>query len=282
MQKIKNILIVSKPRSNESFKLAKEIADWLNKKKICTYSINSQNTQKIESYKLKKTHLAIVVGGDGTYLQANQLLEGFNIPILGVNLGSLGFLTTIPAQTVLSELEIILEKELETRPRSMLEVKCSTKKSKIKYNALNDVIIERGDSTQLISISIYRNTQFVYELKADGLIISTPTGSTAYNLAAGGPIVYPYADVNIVTPIAPHSLTSRPIIFPAKDILSFKILKKQTKKIRLTIDGQFILKLGNKDEVTIKKAEEHHLVLRKLNHNYFDILRKKLQFGQRN
>ena len=134
--------------------------------------------------------------------------------------------------------------------------------------------------SQLIHLNIEQDKQLVSPLKADGVIISTPTGSTAYNLAAGGPIMFPYLEAFVVTPIAPHSLTTRPIIFPSTAELSFRLNNKQHRAL-LTIDGQQALKLNAKDKVIVKTSKYKHYVLREPKHNYFDLLREKLKFGQR-
>ena len=168
--------------------------------------------------------LVIVLGGDGTYLEAVRLLNGCQTPILGVNLGSLGFLTQTRSEDLYSVVHMALQNKMEMRPRTMLQIKVK-RSGRIRKNlcALNDVVIERGPTTQLIGMSLYSDRQLACHIKADGVVTASPTGSTAYNLAAGGPILHPFVAAFVVTPIAPHSLTSRPLLFPDNQKLSYKI-----------------------------------------------------------
>ena len=164
----------------------------------------------------------------------------------------------------------------------MLELKIKRKGKLFKtYSALNDAVIERGANAQLIEIAVEAEGHRVNRLKADGLIICSPTGSTAYNLAAGGPILHPQMGAILVSPICPHSLTHRPIVFPDDQTLQFKLLNKKH-KAALTVDGQHRLMLTHHDEVFISRSNSDHYVLRESSHNYFDLLKTKLRFGERN
>lgn len=280
----KKVAIVFRPDKADALKYALETCEWLKKKKLQVYSHPKQTikgAKKLKSIDLKSMDLYIVLGGDGTYLEAVRIIDKHKTPILGVNLGSLGFLTETRVENLFESIESVLKNKMEARPRSLLQVKVKRgTKTILAENALNDIVIERGDMSQLINLNIEHNNQLVSPLKADGVIISTPTGSTAYNLAAGGPVLFPYLDAFVVTPINPHSLTTRPIIFPSTANLSFKLNNTKHRAL-LTIDGKMMLKLTSKDRVEVDTSKFTHHVLRKPNHNYFDLLREKLKFGQR-
>lgn len=286
-QKVKSVVIVHRPDSKEAIKDAKNLATWFTKKKVKVFSHPDRPIQKnipfITKKELKSVSLVIVLGGDGTYLTAVRMLNGCRIPILGVNMGSLGFLTQVQRKNLHKTLQKTLDGKMEMRPRTMLEMKVERKgkASPIpKYTALNDIVIERGAVSQLMNASVFANDNLVNEVKADGIIIATATGSTAYNLAAGGPILQPQMKAIVVTPICPHSLTNRPIIFDEKQTLRF-LIKNKWHHSFITVDGQSRGELEPGDEVIIKRSSHDHYVLRKPSDNYFDLLREKLSFGER-
>lgn len=280
----KNVCIVYRPHKTEPLKVAQELVHWLKEQKINVYTNPEQKlvpgSKRLPKNGLKKIHFIVVLGGDGTYLRAVRMLGGLQIPIIGVNLGSLGFLTEVPLENMYHIIELMLKNKLQTKPRSMLDI--SFKKSgKTKHHiALNDIVIERGPFSRLITLAIYSDNTLVTELKADGLIISTPTGSTAYNLAAGGPIIHPEVQAIVVTPICPHSLTDRPITLPDNQVLSIKVTSIESKAL-FSIDGQKIEGINIDDHIVIKKLKHSHLKVQLPNNAYFEILRKKLNYGQR-
>ena len=276
----KNVCIVYRPDKKEAFCLSKDLACWFIKKNI---NVFSHPKQKLVPHKPLDPHksmdLVIVLGGDGTYLEAIRMLNGRQTPILGVNLGSLGFLTQTRSENLYRVVTMALEQKMETRPRTMIEAQVKqSKKVRKTLCAINDVVIERG-SSQLIGMSLYSNQQLVYHVKADGMVTASPTGSTAYNLAAGGPILHPFVGAIVVTPIAPHSLTSRPIIFPDNQVLTYQLDEGQ--KAQLNVDGQVSTEVTDKDTIVIQKSKHIHQVLRQPSHNYFELLREKLRFGER-
>lgn len=286
---IKNIAIVYRPDSVTASKIASELSGWLIKRGLAVFSHPSQKilgggritVKKIKGPQIQKINLVVALGGDGTYLQAVHMLGDHRAPILGVNLGSLGFLTEVRKEDLYSAITMTLEGRMEMRPRTMLDVKVQRNGKVIHRNrALNDVVLERGPFSQLITIAIYSENHMVGEVKADGLVIATPTGSTAYNLAAGGPILHPEVNSLVVTPICPHSLTHRPIIFPDRQTLTFRLLNKK-QRAHLHVDGQNGGELRAGDEIIVSRSEYYHYMLRSPNHNYFDLLRNKLKFGER-
>ena len=283
---VKNICIVYRPDTEKAISLAKELSQWLENKNFNVYSHPNQKihtkTQSLYDAEngSKSMDLIVVLGGDGTYLEAVRILKGENKPILGVNLGSLGFLTQTRLADLYESLDLALKGKMEARPRTMLQVQVEREGEILKdLCALNDVVIERGPLAQLINLSLYDNGQLVSHTKADGVVTASPTGSTAYNLAAGGPILHPFASVFVVTPIAPHSLTSRPLIFPDNHVLSYQI--GEGHKAQLNLDGKIITEITSKDNVLIQKSKHVHQVLRKPQDNYFQLLRDKLRFGER-
>ena len=282
---IKTVVIVYRPESSNAVKSSVELAEWLKKREIQVFSHPQQKmgakVKKIKPSRLKTVDLVIVLGGDGTYLHAVRMLAGRKIPILGVNMGSLGFLTENRRQDLYTVVRMTIDRKMEMRPRAMIDVKVQRNGEIIRHTqALNDVVIERGPFSQLISISVEYKKNLVGDVKADGIVVATPTGSTAYNLSAGGPILHPHVRALVVTPICPHSLTHRPILFPDDNALTFRLLKKKQKAL-LTIDGQAGDHIVAGDEVIITRAECNHYMLRRPSHRYFELLREKLKFGER-
>lgn len=281
-----NIALVYRLETTQAVALAKKVAEFLKKQGHEVFTAPGQKL--VPGTKLAKTakqldalSLVIVLGGDGTYLRAVRVLEGRSIPILGFNMGSLGFLTAHNADTAFATIEDILKGEMELRPRSMIFATIQRKgKTRGEFHALNDVVIERGSMSQLINTAIYADKFLVSEVKADGFIVASPSGSTAYNLAAGGPILHPEAQVLVVTPVAPHSLTSRPLIFPDKCKLAFK-LDGKTQKAHFIVDGQKVAEITADDEVVLTRSCYDHWMVRHPDHNYFHLLREKLKFGDR-
>jgi NAD+ kinase len=271
--------------------LAKALSSWL---KTRGYFVATAPEQKLitgtkllkNSAEMGKMGLIVVLGGDGTYLRAVRLLRGQPVPILGINLGSLGFLTPTRADEAFTAIEQTLQNKMEFRPRSMLKVTLFRKrKKKAEGISLNDVVLERGSLSQLINLDMRVDGEFVQQIKGDGIIVASPTGSTAYNLAAGGPILHPDLRAIVVTPVSPHSLTSRPTIFPDNTELSLKLVRKLQDPIKkhahLVIDGQLISDLWPDDEVRITRSPDEHYLIKDPSDTYFGLLREKLKFGNR-
>ncbi len=282
---VKKVLVVYRNDSDIALALAQEVSAWLKERKIKVFSHPQQKISKgtvaAKGAAVRKVDLALVLGGDGTYLEAARLLQDSDIPILGVNLGSLGFLTVIRAEDCYHALELTLSGKMQLRRRSMISVEVRRLgKVHKRLFALNDVVIERGPVSRLLNLAIYVDRQLTAPVKADGLIIATPTGSTAYNLAAGGPILHPNVNAFVVTAICPHSLTNRPLIVPNSEEMLFRLID-QNQKALLTVDGQKVTELTHDDEILVTKAGHDHFVLRKPTDNYFNLLREKLKFGER-
>jgi NAD+ kinase len=281
---IRNIVIVYRPRKPRARQLGKEVAKWFESKNITAFSHPNQKplsgTEPLPENMLEEIDLALVLGGDGTYLNAIRLVGEYTIPILGINLGGLGFLTETSSRKMYKLLERALKKEMKPKKLSMLDIKVQRQGGETQvYNALNDIVIERGRDGRLINVEITSGGQYVTDLKADGVIICSPTGSTAYNLSAGGPIVHPDVSAVVVTPICPHSLTNRPIVLPDDQVLELTI-SRPTQRAMLTVDGQPYEGLRYEDKIEIRKGAPHYK-LSSPDYDYFEIIRTKLSFGHR-
>lgn len=288
----RRVVIFYRPSTEAAIKKSQELAEWLKEQGTEVLASPRQklgiDIKQISTKDLKKLDLVIVLGGDGTYLAAVHMLQGHTVPVLGVNMGSLGFLTETRLEDLFHTVISTLSGKMELRPRSMLNVTVyKNGKKQHEHVALNDIVIERGSETHLINLEIHSEKHLVSQLKADALIIATPTGSTAYNLAAGGPILHPETRSVVVTPVCPHALTSRPLIFPDDKSLRFQL--KPTRDHRssrrtaiLTVDGIFCGPITQADEVVITRSPIDHITVRRPSHNFFHLLREKLKFGERN
>ena len=222
----------------------------------------------------------VVLGGDGTLLGAARRVGRYGVPILGVNLGGLGFLTGIPLGQLYPAIEMMLDELLNVENRVMIEASVLRKDEQVcRFQVLNDIVINKGALARIIELDVTINDDFLTTFGADGLIVSTPTGSTAYNLSAGGPILYPTVEGLILTPICPFTLTNRPIIIPDAATVSIKMGKESEETVILTFDGQVGFDLHYGDTVFIRKSNEKIRLLRHPEQSYFNIIRTKLMWG---
>lgn len=227
----------------------------------------------------KPLDLVVVLGGDGTLLKAVRLYGALEAPILGVNLGGLGFLTEIALEELPLLIEKILQGNYQTEPRMVLTGRIVRGDEDLPpLSFLNDVVINKGVLARIIDLETSIDGQFLTSYRGDGLIVSTPTGSTAYNLAAGGPILHPSLKTIILTPICPFTLTNRPIIVQDNVVIDIRLGSK-AKEVWLTFDGQVGYPLREGDVVRIEKAVKSILLIKNPFKNYFEILRTKLKWG---
>jgi NAD+ kinase len=225
--------------------------------------------------------LVVVLGGDGTLLSVARNLKGRDVPILGVNLGGLGFLTEISPEEFPEMLEKVIGGDFDISRRIMLDVTVKRNENEMfDFAVLNDAVITKDALARIIDIETYVNGEYLTTFKSDGLIFSTPTGSTGYSLAAGGPILYPSMKNIIVTPICPHMLTNRPIILPEKVTIK-SILKAKDEKVVLTLDGQIGFPLEFGDETMVRESSHTVKLVKSSSKGYFEILRTKLKWGER-
>jgi NAD+ kinase len=230
-----------------------------------------------------RADLIVVLGGDGTLLgMADRIARaGVDVPILGINFGSLGFLTEVTLDDVRPSLEAALDGTAEIEDRLMLRgIVRRGAEARAERLALNDIVITRGSLSRIIALAVSVGDEFVTRVRADGLIIASPTGSTAYNLAAGGPIVHPAVDAFVLTPIAPHMLTNRPVVIPAGTAVTVQPVADGQEEVLATFDGQYGVPLQKEDVITVCRAERPLRLVRGTKRTYFEVLREKLKWGE--
>jgi NAD+ kinase len=285
---IKKIGIISKPKKTEIREIVPPLLHWLQEREIETYidketaSILASTEKCLSRNELPgQVDLLVVLGGDGTLLAAVRALNRKAVPILAVNLGGLGFLTVITREELYPTLEMVLAGNLHTERRVQLEGELIRADEVISsFLALNDVVLNKGAIARILDFDVLVNGRFISTYKSDGLIISTPTGSTAYSLAAGGPVVTPAVEAFLVTPICAHTLTNRPLVLP--DTVEIEVVvKSQREAAYLTVDGQVGLAAHSEDIVRVKKARSTVELVQPPSKTYFEILRQKLKWGER-
>jgi NAD+ kinase len=228
-----------------------------------------------------RADVVVVLGGDGTLIKAARILGGRPAPILGINLGSLGFLTEVPETELFPMLDAVVAGTAKADPRMKLAVRLFRDgKVLIEDEVLNDVVINKGALARIADHEMSVNGKFVTLYKSDGVIVATPTGSTAYSLSANGPIVHPASDCIIITPICPHALTQRPIVVTGEQVVSI-LLKSDSSDVYLTIDGQVGLAMKQGDKLEVKRSPNRVYLVRNPQMDYFAILRQKLHWGER-
>jgi len=285
---IKKIGIVSKPKKLELREIVPSLLKWLRERDI-EVCIDKETGAIINHAELcltrnempGKVDLLIVLGGDGTLLATARALHGKPVPILAVNLGGLGFLTVITREELYPTLESMLRGEHHSERRVQLEGSLIRADEVItSFLALNDAVLNKGAISRILDFELHVNGQYVSSYKSDGLIVSTPTGSTAYSLAAGGPITMPSVEAFIVTPICAHTLTHRPLVVP--DTASIEIAVTTLREAAyLTVDGQVGIATHSEDRVCLKKADSYVELIQSADKDYFRILQQKLRWGER-
>ena len=285
--------IVAKSRLREAAPHLVEISAWLEARGVtavfetATAALLPPSPGRRTAEKralVDEVDMVLVLGGDGTLLgMADRIGEAqSSIPILGVNFGGLGFLTEITLPELYPSLEAALTNRAHVEARLMLRSTTVRGGATFaRHIVLNDVVITKGTRSRMIDLSVWVGEEFVTRVKADGLIVATPTGSTAYNLAAGGPIVQPSVDALIVTPIAPHTLTNRPIVIPTTSPVRVQPRMDDRDEVFVTFDGQAELPLRSGDEIQVCRAEQPLRLIRPSTRSYFEVLRRKLKWGER-
>ena len=282
---MRSIGITANPNNPQVTEALKRVIKWCRKSRV-NVKVDSNFTklalssgqfcQKNQLW--QGNDLLVSLGGDGTLLSAAQATGYHQIPILGINLGGLGFLTQLTARDIESGLERVKKGEFETEKRLALQIqRIKPQRSKVFY-ALNDAVLHKGEVAHLISFEIWVGKEFICSFTADGVIVSTPTGSTAYSLAAGGPIIHPHMEAIIVTPICPQTMATRPIIFSAQEKLIIKLGRVRSKS-QVMLDGQTGFPLHKGDEIQIKKAKHKVTLVKFPEGSFYGILRQKLHWG---
>jgi len=285
---MKSVAIVSKPSKAELKELAPRVLQWL-KAHQYRVLVDAETAEYVPGCEVVKREqiaaqhpdFVLVLGGDGTILAAARAVAKAGIPLLGVNLGSLGFLTEVPIAELFPTLEELHRNKCATDKRSMVHCQLTRNaKCVASYEALNDAVVNKSALARLSEFDLYIDRAFVSNYKADGMIVATPTGSTAYSLAAGGPIVMPDADVFLLSPVSPHALTHRPLV--VRDTAEITIaVKNAGEEAFLSIDGQVGTPVLDGDLIICNKSEHHIRLLRMSERTFFDVLRTKLKWGER-
>ncbi len=289
---IKRVGIVVKPHQPEALKTLCGIVEWLSRRGIALVGGPEIESERIEhetgcgvevvaAINLgASVDLVLVLGGDGTMIATARLLGDQEVPVLGVNYGGLGYLAEFRIEELYAALESILEGNYAVQKRLMLAVELVRNAEPITHHrVLNDVVINKSALARIIEIEAYLNTQFVNSFRADGLIIATPTGSTAYNLSAGGPVIFPSMNAIVITPICPFTLSNRPIVVPDAATIELRLITSN-EDVSLTLDGQVGFPLKPEDRVVIRKSRTTFNLIQPMNRNYFEVLRDKLRWGR--
>jgi NAD+ kinase len=282
--------LIAKPRSERATTLVPELVAWLTQRGVAVTldeeaAVYAGTSGVSRAETAAAADLLVVLGGDGTLLSAaratiDQTNHGREIPIFAANLGSLGFLTAIKADDVFVQLDYVLRGDYEVVKRGMLHTELWRGDRKIaEYEALNDTVLTKSDIARMIDLEIYVDRYFVCVYKADGLIVATPTGSTAYSLSAGGPIMIPTVSAFAITPICPHMLTNRPVIVP--DDSEIQVTVRGAGSTHLTIDGQVGESLEPEDRIVCRRSEHSISLVHPPGTAFFDVLREKLKWGDR-
>ncbi len=290
---IKRVGIIVKPHQPDALKTICGIVEWLDKRGIKLVGGPEIERERIEHETgcaietsgperqlAADVDLLLVLGGDGTMISTARAAGDTEVPVLGVNYGGLGYLAEFRIEELYSALDSILQGNYRLDKRVMLAVELLRGDQHLTRNrVLNDVVINKSALARIIEIEAYLNDQFVNSFRADGLIVSTPTGSTAYNLSAGGPVIFPSMNAVVITPICPFTLSNRPIVVPDDAQIELRLMTEE-EDVSLTLDGQvgFPLKVG--DRVVIRKSRTTFNLVQPTNRNYFEVLRDKLRWGR--
>lgn len=274
---IETAAIVIKPGHAEAKATALELSSWFSARDIKLVGTFPADHAEAD---LSGCGLVVVLGGDGTMIAAARMIGEAEVPVLGINYGSLGYLTDFRIEELHTAVESVVSGKFETDHRVMLRTELIRDGESIANGrVLNDVVINKAALARIIAIEVRLNGLFVNSFRSDGLIVATPTGSTAYNLSAGGPIVYPSMNAVVLTPICPFTLTNRPIVIPDDAQIELK-LESGSEGVILSLDGQTGFPLVVGDIVRIRKSRTTLNLVQPENRNYFDVLRKKLQWGR--
>ncbi len=283
---MKRIGIISKPGKPEPPEVLRKLIPWITERGYAVFvDQETASVLGIEGHPRAElpglVDAVIVLGGDGTMLGAARLVAEEGLPILGVNLGGLGFITEVNLSELYPAVEKMLKGECSIEERVMLQAEIIRSGETVTtYTVLNDAVITKGALARIIDLETYVDHSYVTTFKSDGLIISTPTGSTAYNLSAGGPIVHPALDCMLLTPICPHTLTNRPIVLSGESLIEVT-LKSESEDVFLTLDGQLGFSLVKGDVVAVRKSAHKTRLLMPCERDYFQVLREKLKWGER-
>ncbi len=275
--------IITNVEKDKDLEITKQLVAWMKNRNIELILDKLSTECAIEEaihcndYIFKHSDIIISLGGDGTLLNVARQASCREVPLFGINLGHLGFLTEAEVGDMFASLEKLIKGDYTIEKRMMLEAYLESDKSAAKsFIALNDIVVTKSSFSRLVTYSLYINDNFVDEYSADGLIISSPTGSTAYSLSAGGPIVSPDVEVMLITPICPHTLHSRSILVSNKDLVRIEVGNSNSTDIIMTIDGQDGKTIVPGDTITVKQSKYYANLVKLSNRSFFDVLRAKM------
>jgi len=289
---VRRVGVLVKPNQPEALETICRLVEWCAGRGIKVAGgprlqrerIESETGCEVESLAheelVKESDLFVVLGGDGTMIGAARLIGDAEKPVVGVNFGTLGYLADFTVEDMIPALELVLAGDYTIDRRLMLAATVERNgKQQMHDRVLNDVVISKSALARIIEIEVEIDKKFVNRFRADGLILSTPTGSTAYNLSAGGPVIYPSMNAVVITPICPHTLSNRPLVLSDEAEFEFT-LKTQREEVALTLDGQVGMPLEHEDRVTVRKSRTGFNLIQAHTRNYFDVLRNKLKWGR--
>jgi len=285
---IHSVAIMSKPRRDELREVVPGLVKWLRHHhlEVCldqetAFTMTSAGPTFSRSELPKDVDLVLVLGGDGTLLAAARALQGRDIPLLAVNLGSLGFLTAVTLEELYPSLEQVLAGKHQEDRRQMVTVELHRGgEIRATYHALNDVVLNKAAIARILDFEVFVDGEAVSNYKADGLILSTPTGSTGYSLAAGGPITFPQVKALLITPICSHTLNHRPLVIPDEAVVEI-VVHSHEESVYLTADGQVGMAVQHEDRIICRRSPQVVRLIHPAGKSYFEILRNKLKWGQR-
>ncbi len=290
--KVRRIGVLVKPNQPEALETICRLASWCASKGVTVVGGPKLERARVEaatgcaveavphSELVRGVDLIVVLGGDGTMIGAARMVGDSGTPVLGVNFGTLGYLAEFTVDDMTAALESVTAGDYTLDRRLMLSADVTRGGEQLMHDrVLNDVVISKSALARIIEIDTWVDKKFVNRFRADGLIVSTPTGSTAYNLSAGGPVIYPSMNAVVITPICPHTLSNRPLVVP--DDVDFElVLKTPREEVALTLDGQVGMPLEYEDRVTVRKSRTTFNLIQAHTRNYFDVLRNKLKWGR--
>src|SRR5436190_152798 len=289
---IKSIGVIVKQHQPDALETLCALTKWLNERGIAFVGLPEIEREQIEHKTgcqiqvvnegelAQRVDLILVLGGDGTMIATARMLGDNQVPVIGVNYGGLGYLAEFPIEELFPALEAIRAGEYRLQQRLMLSVELWRGEDLVTRNrVLNDVVVNKSALARIIEIDAYLNDQFVNLFRADGLIVATPTGSTAYNLSAGGPVIFPSMNAVVITPICPFTLSNRPIVVPDDSVIEVRLMT-ENEEVALTLDGQVGFPLQAGDRALIRKSNATFNLVQPAHRNYFDVLRDKLRWGR--
>ena len=286
----KTVGLIGKPSHSATHASLRVLVEEL-RQRDCTILIEERIEDSIDDKSLElcsmkeigeRAELAIVVGGDGYMLGAARVLAGYPIDVIGVNRGNLGFLTDINPEDITRQLERIFDGKFRREERFLLQAEIlSNNIVKSTHVAVNEIVLHHSKVAHMMEFELYVGDDFVFSQRSDGLIIATPTGSTAYSLSGGGPILVPQLDAITLVPMFPHSLSSRPIVVDANSTFTLKISDKNADNAQISCDSHVVISIAPGDEVRIKKCENLLSLIHPLEYSYFNVLRTKLNWGSK-